>query len=334
MEKKYYITNKLKQKKGAFTKEELLGKITPTTLVWCEGMEDWKKANEVEDLSDVLKKTPPPVFSIKPHLQLIRELILSTWNLIKKKRKRIWMEVIKGTLLAGFFFLIFGGPWIYSLSYDCDNIISQFTYDKIEREEAQIKRLKQEQIDREENYRREQAEIKRLESQLYNIDTSQLTLAGKLDYLNDKYHLEIKKNISQYDPYRAAVQQGGINLNWFKESTETGDYNRKVRKYNNLNGTWFFSPDLPDVSNIAYYVNSDQLVKGGIELVSETKMVAIIRSFIVSLLSLIVIYFLKKVKNIKSLFFKVKNSYLKEILDLIPFMISAYLFLLILLAIR
>lgn len=38
-------------------------KITKTTSVWCEGMEDWKDAGDVEELRKILFSTPPPIKS-------------------------------------------------------------------------------------------------------------------------------------------------------------------------------------------------------------------------------------------------------------------------------
>jgi hypothetical protein len=47
---------------GPFTLDELKAKkITKTTSVWCEGMEDWKNAGEVEELKKKFFSTPPPI---------------------------------------------------------------------------------------------------------------------------------------------------------------------------------------------------------------------------------------------------------------------------------
>jgi len=55
---------------GPFDLEDLKEKkITRDTLVWCEGMEDWKKATEVNELGGILTAVPPPikmVFTIPP----------------------------------------------------------------------------------------------------------------------------------------------------------------------------------------------------------------------------------------------------------------------------
>jgi len=37
------------------------GQVTPATLVWREGLNEWKPAGEVAELGDVFKKVPPPL---------------------------------------------------------------------------------------------------------------------------------------------------------------------------------------------------------------------------------------------------------------------------------
>ena len=59
--KKYYLhigTENI----GPFDLDELKTKaITRNTQVWCEGMEDWKNAGEVEELKSILSVVPPPL---------------------------------------------------------------------------------------------------------------------------------------------------------------------------------------------------------------------------------------------------------------------------------
>ena len=66
--KKYYIS-KGKKQEGPFTLDELkeLG-IDRTTLVWFEGMEEWKEAQIIDELSNLFILLPPPIkkkFKIK-----------------------------------------------------------------------------------------------------------------------------------------------------------------------------------------------------------------------------------------------------------------------------
>lgn len=59
--KKYFYTQGT-VKHGPFTLEELQGKgISATTLIWCDGLEQWTTASEVEELAELLSNTPPPL---------------------------------------------------------------------------------------------------------------------------------------------------------------------------------------------------------------------------------------------------------------------------------
>lgn len=59
--KKYYLHDG-KEQLGPFSMEELKqNSLTRDTLVWAEGMEDWKKAGEIEDLKAIFSATPPPL---------------------------------------------------------------------------------------------------------------------------------------------------------------------------------------------------------------------------------------------------------------------------------
>jgi hypothetical protein len=52
---------------GPFTIEELKGKgITRDTMVWYEGLDDWKKAGEVPELYQLYSATPPPPVTPPP----------------------------------------------------------------------------------------------------------------------------------------------------------------------------------------------------------------------------------------------------------------------------
>ena len=56
--KQYYISNSGKEE-GPFSLKELKNqKITNDTLVWYDGLEDWKAASELEDFNDLLKPKP------------------------------------------------------------------------------------------------------------------------------------------------------------------------------------------------------------------------------------------------------------------------------------
>lgn len=74
----YILSNGIKQ--GPFLLEELANKdITPNTMVWSIGFNNWKKAKEVNELSELLSNLPPePPSSIPmPKTWLIESIIVT-----------------------------------------------------------------------------------------------------------------------------------------------------------------------------------------------------------------------------------------------------------------
>jgi uncharacterized membrane protein YhaH (DUF805 family) len=61
--KKYFYSNG-QDKEGPVTLEELKQKdIKPKTLIWYEGLDDWKEAGDVDELREVFELSPPPIES-------------------------------------------------------------------------------------------------------------------------------------------------------------------------------------------------------------------------------------------------------------------------------
>jgi hypothetical protein len=59
--KKYYLHNGT-ENIGPLDLDKLKAKaITKNTQVWCDGMEDWKSAGEVDELKSILSVVPPPI---------------------------------------------------------------------------------------------------------------------------------------------------------------------------------------------------------------------------------------------------------------------------------
>jgi hypothetical protein len=57
--KKYFYSNEL-EKQGPFSFEELRNKdIKNKTLIWFQGLEDWKPAEEIKELGEILELIPP-----------------------------------------------------------------------------------------------------------------------------------------------------------------------------------------------------------------------------------------------------------------------------------
>ena len=65
---------------GPLTKEELVSKISPETLVWFEGLDNWKKASEIDEFIN-FKSVPPPI----PKNILIKKKKIEV--VVKKEKK-------------------------------------------------------------------------------------------------------------------------------------------------------------------------------------------------------------------------------------------------------
>ena len=59
--KKYFYSDG-KEKHGPFSFEELKNEtIDKSTLIWFEGLDDWKPAGEIKELEEILQLIPPPI---------------------------------------------------------------------------------------------------------------------------------------------------------------------------------------------------------------------------------------------------------------------------------
>jgi len=66
--KKYFYSDG-KEKFGPFSFEELKYKpITKDTLIWFEGLEDWKPAKDIIEFEEIFKLIPPPIIPEKSNL--------------------------------------------------------------------------------------------------------------------------------------------------------------------------------------------------------------------------------------------------------------------------
>lgn len=63
----YYYLDDNNEQNGPMSVESLANVITGSTLVWKEGMSEWKKACDVADLRTIIKSTtPPPIPNTPP----------------------------------------------------------------------------------------------------------------------------------------------------------------------------------------------------------------------------------------------------------------------------
>ncbi len=57
--KQYHYINTAGQQAGPLSLDELQKIISPSTMIWCEGMENWQPANTVIDIGAVPPTAPP-----------------------------------------------------------------------------------------------------------------------------------------------------------------------------------------------------------------------------------------------------------------------------------
>lgn len=101
--KKYFLHNGT-ESSGPFDLEELKAKrITKNSPIWFEGMENWKTAEEIPELSSIFVVIPPPIpaFLIDPPKQKSEK---------KEKEERKILGLSKKT-----FFLVLGSIVVFSI---------------------------------------------------------------------------------------------------------------------------------------------------------------------------------------------------------------------------
>ncbi len=78
--KKYFYSNG-QGKEGPVTLEELKQKdITPKTLIWHEGLDDWKEAESVDELKELFELSPPPIDTKNDTTDLVQSEDLGSEN--------------------------------------------------------------------------------------------------------------------------------------------------------------------------------------------------------------------------------------------------------------
>jgi hypothetical protein len=144
----YYLHNGI-ESSGPFGLEELKNKkITRTTPVWREGMEDWKPAGEVEELKSILHVIPPP----------LRNAV--TTPPIQSPEKKMVNPMILG-INRKVFFMIFGfvvltiGTVIFNVLQENRRAEFEAKNNKTERNNQQFK-LQQAEIEEQKNLIAEQ----------------------------------------------------------------------------------------------------------------------------------------------------------------------------------
>lgn len=78
--KKYFYSNG-QEKQGPVTLEELKQKdIQPKTLIWHEGLDDWKEAERIDELREIFELSPPPIYTDSDTLDVAESKNINSEN--------------------------------------------------------------------------------------------------------------------------------------------------------------------------------------------------------------------------------------------------------------
>ena len=105
MKKFYYYDGKSQQ--GPFDIEELkLKGITKETMVWHEGLPEWKVANDIEELRDVFKMSTPPPIGINKQPPSTSDIPnpdpMVVHNVAKYKKRRSYWQIVLVVIVVSF----------------------------------------------------------------------------------------------------------------------------------------------------------------------------------------------------------------------------------------
>lgn len=109
MAKKYFIVdggNKI----GPLNLDEMEGKLYPETLVWHDELDDWKNADQLPELQDMIIKLPPPIPKGVRRKSNTEVKLIKLANKLVRKR-----SVLRFTLVFFVSFLVVGSYPMYKL---------------------------------------------------------------------------------------------------------------------------------------------------------------------------------------------------------------------------
>lgn len=129
---KYYIFDGHNQF-GPFSKIELIKKgISKDTFVWFEGLSEWKKAGDIEELSDLfsIKQIPPSPPSQKPQIPSFSKSAYQQYNAARyaepKEKKKSKKKIVFWCFGVFFFLLVLA-------------VVGYYYYEQYEEQEIQYK---------------------------------------------------------------------------------------------------------------------------------------------------------------------------------------------------
>src|SRR5690606_32948988 len=90
----------------------------PNTLVWTEGMDEWEKAKDIDELNEIFNKTPPPI---------PKDIEYTFFSI---KRKKVFQMYIVSFLIINFIVYLFQLIFVLIGIYKKNN--NQLIYDDVE----------------------------------------------------------------------------------------------------------------------------------------------------------------------------------------------------------
>ena len=195
------------EQQGPFNLEELKTKIiTRTTKVWFEGLEDWKNADEIEELKSLFVSVPPPIktFPTPPPIKkALPEIEVEEEDKILGVRKKTFF------ISVGIFVLLLSLTFKMMQSFQKDKIEKGNKETEIYNEQLKIQneeiakqkeiiaekeRLEQERVERE----REKARQKRINE-----------IVNELNIAHEELRKANKKlvNVTEFKFLRAASER-------------------------------------------------------------------------------------------------------------------------------
>jgi hypothetical protein len=204
--KKYYIGSDNKQS-GPFTIEELKSiKITRDTLVWFEGLEDWKTAGSIPDLEALFASFPPPTKRISPPNLPQTGFEEAKGSFISENKSKIVLVSVM---------VVFVLVLIYSMGDKRKAEIEQRTIENTEVIETQQKRLQEQQAKIAEH---ERIERKRAEKERQNRiqELTRLIIEG------EQRVEQAKKQVNDAGSFQflRSSEQRNVDINTANENLE------------------------------------------------------------------------------------------------------------------
>ena len=109
--KKYFLS-KNNKKHGPFNFEELSEEeISPETLIWFEGLDDWKLAKDLNEMKPILELIPPPIPKIESNKKRYNLNDSSSKSTTKNQKSTNgeFKKASNGWIIFGFIFSFLGG---------------------------------------------------------------------------------------------------------------------------------------------------------------------------------------------------------------------------------